>query len=71
MFNDVLNNLLLSGFSVGNSKAVQMPIENLARIFGPTILGYSCDEPDHNVMLSETLVQKDVILLFRIRKMFG
>lgn len=37
-----------------------MPIENLAKIFGPTVLGYSCADPDHHAILSETMVQKDV-----------
>lgn len=37
-----------------------MPIDNLAKIFGPTILGYSCADPDHHAILSETMVQKDV-----------
>lgn len=47
-------------YSVANSYAAQMPIENLAKIFGPTILGYSCADPDHHAILSETMVQKDV-----------
>lgn len=47
-------------FSVANSEPAQMPIENLAKIFGPTVLGYSCADPDHHAILSETMVQKDV-----------
>lgn len=44
-----------------------MPIENLARMFGPSVLGYSCADPDHHAILSETMVQKDVSLQKLIR----
>lgn len=51
-------------FRVANCNATQMPISNLAKIFGPTIVGYSCADPDHHAILSETLVQKDVSVFF-------
>lgn len=54
-------------FRVANCNATQMPISNLAKIFGPTIVGYSCADPDHHAILSETLVQKDVSIFFKIQ----
>ncbi|XP_031628223.1 rac GTPase-activating protein 1-like [Contarinia nasturtii] len=58
---DTLAYLILHLQRVANSKTVQMPIENLAKIFGPTVLGYSCSDIDHHAILSETMVQKDVM----------
>lgn len=56
----VIVNVFALTLSVSNSQSSQMPIENLAKIFGPTVLGYSCADPDHHAILSETMVQKDV-----------
>lgn len=41
-----------------------MPIDNLAKVFGPTVIGYSCADPDHLAIFSETAVQKDVRISF-------
>ena len=30
-----------------------MPVSNLAKIFGPTIIGYSCPEPDPELALKQ------------------
>lgn len=37
-----------------------MPISNLAKIFGPTILGYSSLEPDQHAIFTETMIQANV-----------
>lgn len=37
-----------------------MPTDNLAKIFGPTVLGYSSADPDHHAIFTETMIQKDV-----------
>lgn len=37
-----------------------MPIGNLSKIFGPTVIGYSSAEPDYHTIFSETMIQKDV-----------
>lgn len=44
-----------------------MPIENLARIFGPTVIGYSGADSDYQIY-AETLIQKDVSL-FELRSL--
>lgn len=41
-----------------------MPISNLSKIFGPTILGYSSLEPDQHAIFTETMIQANVIKLF-------
>lgn len=38
-----------------------MPISNISKIFGPTIVGYSIPEPDFGNMLSETRQQVSVV----------
>lgn len=46
---------------IAESKACRMPIENLAKCFAPTIVGYSAEVlPDHAV-LSETAQQAKVM----------
>lgn len=47
-----------------------MPISNLAKVFGPTVVGYSKAEPDYTEILGETVIQQTVSFLkaFRILK---
>jgi Rac GTPase-activating protein 1 len=40
---------------------VKMPLTNFAKIFGPTIVGYSCAEPDQHMMFAETQIQFSVM----------
>lgn len=40
-----------------------MPISNLAKIFGPTVVGYSQKEPDHRTILGETIIQQSVSII--------
>lgn len=37
-----------------------MPASNLAKVFGPTLVGYSVPEPDPATMLTETRQQQMV-----------
>lgn len=37
-----------------------MPIPNLAKIFGPTIIGYSKSETDQEEILRDTFIQQNV-----------
>lgn len=37
-----------------------MPISNLSKIFGPTVVGYSKAEPDVDSILCETFIQTNV-----------
>lgn len=41
-----------------------MPISNLSKIFGPTIVGYSTTDPEPEVLLSETKKQAMVSFSF-------
>lgn len=37
-----------------------MPISNLAKVFGPTLIGYSSENPDYATILGETIIQQNV-----------
>lgn len=52
--------ICLSLYSVADCKSVKMPISNLSKIFGPTILGYSSSEPDQHAIFTETMIQANV-----------
>lgn len=39
----------------------KMPIENLAKVFGPTIVGYSSDNPSTETLIAETMDQIKVL----------
>lgn len=47
-------------FRVATCEATKMSIENLALVFGPTIMGYSSHEIDECTFRAESSVQKDV-----------
>ncbi|CAH8561182.1 unnamed protein product [Schistosoma turkestanicum] len=52
---------------VSKTSLCQMGEENLAKVFGPTLVGYSCPEPQVMQAISETKPQQDVVrLLFSI-----
>lgn len=40
----------------------KMPSENLAKVFGPTIVGYSDCDPDPNYMYQQTMNQFAVMI---------
>lgn len=41
-----------------------MPIDNLAKVFGPTIIGYSSDNPSPDNLLNETRQAINVSVIF-------
>ncbi|CAB0043409.1 unnamed protein product [Trichogramma brassicae] len=58
---DTLAFLILHLQRVSSTPECKMPIGNLARVFGPTLVGYSCSQPSNNTMLSETKNQSAVV----------
>ncbi|XP_015522707.1 rac GTPase-activating protein 1 [Neodiprion pinetum] len=58
---DTLAFLILHLQRVSSSPECKMPITNLAKVFGPTLVGYSCQEPSPNSMLSETKSQVAIV----------
>ncbi|XP_044742527.1 rac GTPase-activating protein 1-like [Chrysoperla carnea] len=58
---DSLAFLMLHLQKISESKDCKMPITNISKIFGPTIVGYSIPEPDFGNMLSETRQQVSVV----------
>ncbi|XP_031628586.1 rac GTPase-activating protein 1 [Contarinia nasturtii] len=59
---DTLAFLVMHLQRVASCKAIKMPTENLAKIFGPTVVGYSSADPDQHAIFTETMIQKDVML---------
>ena len=57
---DTLAFLILHLQRVSSSAECKMPISNLAKIFGPTLVGYSSQDPTATSMLSETKTQATV-----------
>ncbi|GFU16184.1 rac GTPase-activating protein 1 [Nephila pilipes] len=49
--------LLLHLQRVADSTECKMPYENLAKVLGPTVVGYSTDNPSNSVILLETKLQ--------------
>uniref|UniRef100_A0A0B7ABE8 Rho-GAP domain-containing protein n=1 Tax=Arion vulgaris TaxID=1028688 RepID=A0A0B7ABE8_9EUPU len=47
--------------TVAESVACKMPASNLAKVFGPTIIGYSSPEPEPMQIMSETRKQSQVM----------
>jgi len=60
---DTLAFLILHLMRVSQSPATKMPVHNLAKVFGPTIIGYSSPEPEALQMLNEPKKQADVLEL--------
>ncbi|XP_012252065.2 rac GTPase-activating protein 1-like [Athalia rosae] len=58
---DTLAFLILHLQRVSSSPECKMPINNLAKVFGPTLVGYSCQELSPNSMLSETKSQVAIV----------
>lgn len=53
-------------FSVAKAVDVKMPISNLAKVFGPTIVGYSSSDPDQHAIFTETIIQANVCIDFHL-----
>ncbi|XP_043269603.1 rac GTPase-activating protein 1-like [Venturia canescens] len=58
---DTLAFLILHLQRVSSSPECKMPISNLAKVFGPTLVGYSCQEPSPTSMLTETKNQVTIV----------
>lgn len=58
---DTLAFLIMHFQRISECPEVKMPLTNFAKIFGPTIVGYSCPEPDQHMMFAETQVQFTVM----------
>ncbi|XP_063974743.1 rac GTPase-activating protein 1-like [Diachasmimorpha longicaudata] len=58
---DTLAFLVLHLQRVSSSPECKMPISNLAKVFGPTLVGYSSQEPTATCMLSETENQAAIV----------
>ncbi|XP_058807772.1 rac GTPase-activating protein 1 [Phymastichus coffea] len=58
---DTLAFLMLHLQRVASLPECQMPISNLATVFGPTLVGYSTQQPSQNCMLSETSTQVAIV----------
>jgi Rac GTPase-activating protein 1 len=59
---DTLAYLIMHFQRISECPEVKMPLTNFAKIFGPTIVGYSCAEPDQHMMFAETQIQYSVLL---------
>ncbi|OAD60257.1 Rac GTPase-activating protein 1 [Eufriesea mexicana] len=58
---DTLAFLILHLQRVSSSPECKMPISNLAKVFGPTLVGYSCQKPTATSLLSETNNQVAIV----------
>ncbi|XP_008546525.1 rac GTPase-activating protein 1 [Microplitis demolitor] len=58
---DTLAFLILHLQRVSSTPECKMPISNLAKVFGPTLVGYSSQEPSATSMLSETKTQAAIV----------
>ncbi|KAF7266136.1 hypothetical protein GWI33_020506 [Rhynchophorus ferrugineus] len=54
---DTLAYLILHLQKVAEAPECKMPISNLAKVFGPTVVGFSSDNPNRNQLLTETRQQ--------------
>lgn len=54
---DTLAYLIQHFQRIAECPEVKMPLTNFAKIFGPTIVGYSCADPEQNKMFAETNIQ--------------
>uniref|UniRef100_A0A182RSK0 Rac GTPase-activating protein 1 n=1 Tax=Anopheles funestus TaxID=62324 RepID=A0A182RSK0_ANOFN len=58
---DTLAFLMLHFQRVAQSESAKMPIDNLARVFAPTVVGYTRADLDMNEMCAETYVQFSIV----------
>ncbi|KAJ8683104.1 hypothetical protein QAD02_018896 [Eretmocerus hayati] len=58
---DTLAFLILHLQRVSSTPECKMPISNLAKVFGPTLVGYSSQHPSRTAMLSETKDQVAIV----------
>lgn len=58
---DTLAYLIMHFQRISECPEVKMPATNFAKIFGPTIVGYSCQNPDQHKVFAETQIQFSVM----------
>ncbi|XP_055642270.1 rac GTPase-activating protein 1 [Toxorhynchites rutilus septentrionalis] len=58
---DTLAYLIQHFQRIDQCKEVKMPLENLARVFAPTIVGYSSPDLDAHATFAETVIQFNVL----------
>lgn len=58
---DTLAFLMQHFLRVANASEVKMPASNIAKVFGPTIIGYSSADPDQHAIFTETMIQAAVM----------
>ena len=58
---DTLAYLIQHFQRIAECPAVKMPLTNFAKIFGPTIVGYTCSELDQHKIFAETQIQYNVM----------
>ncbi|XP_055842223.1 rac GTPase-activating protein 1 [Episyrphus balteatus] len=58
---DTLAFLILHFQRIAECPEVRMPIENISRVFGPTIVGYSSPDPDQHAIFTEIHMQFSVM----------
>ncbi|KAG5443788.1 Rac GTPase-activating protein 1 [Clonorchis sinensis] len=64
---DTLSYIMLHLKTIAQAPDCQMGEENLAKVFGPTLVGYSCPEPQLMQTVTETRTQQAVLrLLFSV-----
>lgn len=61
---DTLAYIILHLQRVGEAKECGMPVSNLAKVFGPTIVGHSTENPEPMVIMSDTRLQAPVMERF-------
>lgn len=59
---DTLAFLILHFQRIAECREVLMPLDNIARVFGPTIVGYSSPDPDQHAIFTEVYTQYMVML---------
>ncbi|XP_075166190.1 rac GTPase activating protein tumbleweed [Haematobia irritans] len=59
---DTLAFLIMHFQRIAECREVLMPLDNIARVFGPTIVGYSSPDPDQHAIFTEVYTQYTVML---------
>lgn len=59
---DTLAFLIQHFLRVASCEEIRMPKMNIAKVFGPTIVGYSSADPDSHAIFIETMIQAKVTI---------
>ncbi|CAH1130082.1 unnamed protein product [Ceutorhynchus assimilis] len=58
---DTLAYMIMHLQKISEAPECKMPIENLAKVFGPTLVGFSSDNPSRDCLLTETRLQIQIV----------